>query len=53
LIAQGQPLKQIAASLNVSARTVETYKTRAMEKLGLNTRADIIRFAVERGWLSA
>lgn len=52
LIAQGQPLKQIASSLNVSARTVETYKTRAMEKLGLNTRADIIRFAVERGWLS-
>jgi DNA-binding NarL/FixJ family response regulator len=52
LIAQGQPLKQIASTLNVSARTVETYKTRAMEKLGLNTRADIIRFAVERGWLN-
>jgi DNA-binding NarL/FixJ family response regulator len=52
LIAQGQPLKQIAASLNVSARTVETYKARAMEKLGLTTRADIIRFAAERGWLN-
>ena len=52
LIAQGQPLKQIATSLNVSARTVETYKARAMEKLGLTTRADIIRFAAERGWLN-
>jgi DNA-binding NarL/FixJ family response regulator len=50
-IARGHPLKEIAAELVVSVRTVETYKVRAMEKLALESRADIIRVAVERGWL--
>jgi DNA-binding NarL/FixJ family response regulator len=51
LIAQGHPVKRIAADLDVSGRTVETYKTRAMEKLGLATRAEVVRYAVQRGWL--
>lgn len=50
-IALGHTMKEIAAELNVAVRTVETYRARAMEKLGLHTRADVIRYAVERGWL--
>jgi DNA-binding NarL/FixJ family response regulator len=52
LIAQGHPVKQIAARLDVGVRTVETYRARGMEKLGLKTRADIVRYAAQRGWLT-
>lgn len=51
LIAQGHAIKKIAASLDVSVRTVETYKARAQEKLALKSRADIVRYAIQRGWL--
>jgi DNA-binding NarL/FixJ family response regulator len=51
LIALGFANKEIAARLDVSVKTVETYKARSMQKLGLNSRVDIIRFALERGWL--
>lgn len=50
-IAQGHAMKEIAAHLDVAVRTVETYRARAMEKLGLENRADVVRYAVERGWL--
>jgi DNA-binding NarL/FixJ family response regulator len=53
LIAQGHAVKAIAARLDVGVRTVETYKARGMEKLGLRTRADLVRYAVGRGWLQA
>ncbi len=50
-IAQGYSNKEIAAQLEVSVKTVETYKTRSMEKLGLRARHDFVRYAVQRGWL--
>lgn len=53
LIAQGHSNKEIAAQLGVSVKTIETYKARSMEKLGLRSRVDIIRIAGERGWLRA
>jgi two-component system, NarL family, response regulator NreC len=52
LIAQGYSNKEIAGQLFLSVKTVETYKARAMEKLGIGTRVDIMRYAVDRGWLS-
>ena len=52
LIASGYSNKEIAARLKVSVKTVETYKTRSMEKLGIRSRVDIVRYAVRRGWLS-
>ena len=52
LIARGFPLKEIAATLDVSVRTVETYRARAMEKTALRNRADVVRYAAERGWLT-
>jgi DNA-binding NarL/FixJ family response regulator len=51
LIARGHSNKEIADRLNISVKTVETYKARSMEKLGLSGRADIVRFAVREGWL--
>lgn len=50
-IAQGYTNKEIAAQLGLSVKTVETYKARSMEKLGLRSRVDIVRAASERGWL--
>jgi DNA-binding NarL/FixJ family response regulator len=52
LIAQGFTNKEISAQLGVSVKTVETYKARSMEKLGLRSRVDIVRIATERGWLN-
>ena len=51
LIARGYANKEIAAQLDLSVKTVETYKARSMEKLGLRSRVDIVRLAVKRGWL--
>jgi DNA-binding NarL/FixJ family response regulator len=52
-IAQGYTNKEIANQLELSVKTVETYKARSMEKLGLRSRVDIVRTATDRGWLSA
>jgi DNA-binding NarL/FixJ family response regulator len=51
LIARGYSNKEIAAHLQVSVKTVETYKSRAMEKLRIRSRVDIVRFATRSGWL--
>jgi DNA-binding NarL/FixJ family response regulator len=53
LIALGYSNKEIAARLGVSVKTVETYKSRSMEKLAIRSRVDIVRYAAGRGWLSA
>ena len=50
LIALGYTNKEIAARLDVSVKTVDTYKVRAAEKLGAKSRVDIVRFAREKGW---
>lgn len=51
-IAWGRSNKEIAAELGLSIKTVESYRAGAVEKLRLRTRADIVRYAVSRGWLS-
>jgi DNA-binding NarL/FixJ family response regulator len=53
LVAQGFSNKQIAGQLEVSVKSVETYKARASEKKGLFSRADIVRFGIKQGWLTA
>jgi len=50
-VALGYSNKEIAARLKVSVKTVETYKARAMDKLQMRSRVDIVRFAVRSGWL--
>jgi DNA-binding NarL/FixJ family response regulator len=50
-IAWGYSNKEVAAHLCLSVKTVETYKARLMEKLHLRSRVDIVRYAVQQGWL--
>ena len=52
LVAQGFTNQQIADQLYLSVKTVETYKARIMEKLSLRGRAELVRFALQRGLLA-
>ena len=50
-IAWGRSNKETAAEFDLSIKTVESYKASACQKLKLRSRADIVRYAVMRGWL--
>lgn len=52
LVALGHTNQEIADSLYLSVKTVESYKGRLMEKLGLRGRAALVRYAVEAGLLA-
>ena len=52
MIANGFSLKDVSNKLKISVKTVETYKSRALEKLNLHSRAELVRYALEHGWLS-
>lgn len=43
--------KEIASRLDIGVKSVETYKARGLEKLGLKTRAELVRYASTQGWL--
>lgn len=47
LIASGQTVGEIADDLSLSVKTVSTYRTRVLEKLGLRHNAEIIRYALK------
>lgn len=49
LVANGLLNKQIAAELNLAEKTVKMHRAILMDRLGLNTTADLIRLAVEAG----
>jgi DNA-binding NarL/FixJ family response regulator len=49
LLAEGRSAKEIAASLGISARTVEFHKYQMMETLKLHTNAELIHFAIKHG----
>ena len=51
-LAWGYSNKEIAAKLNISVKTVETYKVRIGEKLGLRSRSDIVQYAMRQGWMN-
>jgi len=51
LAAWGYSNKEIASQLELSVKTIETHKTNAMQKLGLRSRIDIVRYALLQGWL--
>lgn len=51
LVALGYTTLQVAERLFLSPRTVETYKLRGMDKLGLRGRAALVRYALEQGLL--
>ncbi|WHY78102.1 response regulator transcription factor [Neobacillus sp. WH10] len=51
LVAKGYTNKETGELLNISPRTVETHKSKIMEKLKLTTRRDLVQFALKRGLL--
>jgi two-component system, NarL family, response regulator NreC len=53
LVAEGFSSREIAERIFVGAKTVESYRVRFTEKLGLNSRAEIVRYALEMGLLSS
>ncbi|CAH1202226.1 Oxygen regulatory protein NreC [Paenibacillus allorhizoplanae] len=52
LIAKGFSNKEIAEQLILSVKTVESHKSNVMEKLGLKTRPELVKFAVKKGLLN-
>jgi DNA-binding NarL/FixJ family response regulator len=52
LVALGFTNKEIARKLNVGIKSIETYRVRGSEKLGLRTRAELVRYASAQGWLA-
>jgi two-component system, NarL family, response regulator NreC len=52
LIAQGKRMKEIAAHLKISVRTVEDHKSQLLQVLGAKTTADLVKFAVKQGLVS-
>lgn len=52
LVAQGHTNQAVADRLDLSVKTIESYRSRLVEKLGLKNRADITRFAIEHRLLN-
>jgi DNA-binding NarL/FixJ family response regulator len=52
LLAQGHTNQEVADRLFLSTKTVETYRTRVARKLGLRTRAELVRYAIELGLIT-
>jgi two-component system response regulator NreC len=49
LVAEGRTSRAIASALNISTKTVETHRRQIMQKLGVNTVADLTKYAVRTG----
>jgi DNA-binding NarL/FixJ family response regulator len=52
LIAGGCSNKEAADKLDVSVKTVETYRVRIAEKFGLRSRTELVKYALRQGWLN-
>ncbi|MBB2964940.1 response regulator transcription factor [Methylobacterium sp. R2-1] len=51
LIALGMTMKEVSLAISISVASVDTYKIRGCKKLGLRSRASIVRYALGQGWL--
>ena len=52
LVAEGKTSQQIAESLSISPKTVDTYRSRLMRKIGVDDVAGLVRFAIQHGVIS-
>jgi two-component system, NarL family, response regulator NreC len=48
-LADGKSNKEVSDLLKISVRTVETHRARIMDKLGLHSIADLVRYAIHNG----
>jgi DNA-binding NarL/FixJ family response regulator len=53
LVAEGHRNKEIATQMDISPKSVEAYRSRLMKKLGCHSPADLVRFAIREGIISA
>jgi DNA-binding NarL/FixJ family response regulator len=53
LIAEGKSTKEIAASLTLSVKTIETHRARLMAKLDIHETAGLVRYAIRKGFIQA
>lgn len=53
MLIKGNRIKAIARTLDLSPKTISTYRTRLLEKLGLATNADLVRYALDAGLLES
>ncbi|MEO7134661.1 MAG: LuxR C-terminal-related transcriptional regulator [Vicinamibacterales bacterium] len=51
LIAWGYTNQEIANRISLSVKTIESHKANGMRKLKVKTRADVVRYALAKGWL--
>jgi DNA-binding NarL/FixJ family response regulator len=51
-LGSGMAVKEVAEQLKLSAKTVSTYRARLLEKMGLKSRADLVRYVVEHDLLT-
>jgi len=49
MIGRGRTVSEIAATLNLSVKTISTYRARVLEKMHMRTNAELTRYAVEQG----
>lgn len=52
LLAEGKSMKEVAALLDISPRTVEFHKYRIMELLGVKTNAELVQYAIKHGLIT-
>ena len=52
LLVRGYSLSEIGAKLFLSVKTVDTYKTRLMEKLGLSKKSELVEYSLKHGLLT-
>lgn len=52
-VAHGKSMKEIGKELDLSSKTIETYKARGSSKLNLSGRRQIVEFAIAQGWVAS
>ena len=53
LMAEGKSMKQIAAQLGISIKTVETHRANIYERLDIHNLVDLVKFAIREGLVEA
>lgn len=51
LVADGFKNREVAEKLQISVKTVETHRANIMNKLALRNLAELIRYAIQKGWV--
>ena len=52
LIAQGRTVSEIGEELRLSVKTISTYRSRILEKMGMRNNAELMHYAIEEGIVS-